>query len=441
MATATFKVQLKDTPRADGLYAVRIRITRNRRHAYYNTGLAVKKSEFNPAGSEKLQNWIRSHRQHRTYNDSLQDDIDDLRKLSLDHPEYSAQDIRTHFKTPEEQKPEKGLLAYWQVMIDRKRALGQEGTAESYETARSYLLAFTGPDPDERHILTRDFGMRYLAHLRTATKDKIAYKPSTCNEAMTKLNTVYAQAVLEGWVTHAGNPFADLQLTVEPKKRLRPTHEQVMAMLELEYAPGEVEYDARNCFLLQYFLHGARVSEALQLEWSEVSEKRVEYKPQKRGKRMKHVAMNPGLEWVLNHCDRSSRFVLPYLTEHDLTLPPRDYLKRIKASTDHVRYGLEKISKRLGLPFRLTSHMARHAFADKALAELDDMYLLQNMLGHSSIRTTENYVADLSVELLDQATHSVYGSVSLQGNNRKTLEQNPSDSTKAKRGRKRLERG
>jgi len=432
---------VKEEPRRDKSHAVRIRITRFRQHAYLTTSIGIRPSDFNPKGTYLKRNWIKSqNRHHQTYNETLEEAFRKLLALAGKHPEASAKELKAKYEEKEPEAPaaqQRGLLAFWQVWIDRKRALGREGTARLYETARSYLLAFTGPNPDEKEILTRDFAARYLAHLRTATKDKAAYSPSTCNEALGQLNTVYTNGVLEGWLESAGNPFADMELTVEPKKRQRPTHAQVMAMQALDLTPDLVEYDARNCFLLQYHLHGARISEVLLLEWSQVTPERVEYKPRKRGKKIKSVAMHPGLRWVLERCDRSSRWVLPYMREEDLLLTPTQQQGRMRNYTEQVRHGLGKISKRMGLPFHLTSHMARHAFADKALAELGDLRLLQEMLGHESIRTTENYVADLQLERLDAATSSVYGSEMIEENTGETFGLHRPMTVKPRKGRRR----
>lgn len=440
MSQVTLHVFVKDKPRRDKSHAVVIRITRFRRHAYLTTSIGIKPSDYNPKGTYLKRNWIKSqNHNHKTYNETLEEAFDKLIALADKHPELTAKELKAKYEEKEKSAPEqqpRGLMAFWQVWIDRKRSLGKEGTAVLYETSRNYLLGFTGPDPDESQILTRDFAARYLAHLRTATKTKQAYSPSTCNEALGQLNTVYTNGVLEGWVEQAGNPFADMELTVEPSKRQRPTHAQVMAMKELELTPDLVEYDARNCFLLQYFLHGARVSEALHLEWSEVTPERVEYRPKKRSRRLKSIAMNPGLRWVLERCERNSRWVLPYMREEDLKLTPTQQLNRLKNYTEQVRHGLSKISKRLGLPFNLTSHMARHAFTDKALEELSDLRVVQEMLGHASIRTTERYVAELKLEKLDQASSSVYGS-GVEENNSETFGLHRPPVLKARKGRKR----
>lgn len=437
MAQVTLKVMLKDTPRRDRSHAVRIRITRNRQHAYLTTSIGIRPADFNPKATFLKQNWIKSsHHDYKDLNESLQHTQKELLALAEKHPKLSAKEVKIKYEEKDKAPQERGLLAFWQVWIERKRALGKEGTAVLYETSRNYLLRFTGDAPDEQEILTRDFAARYLAWLRTGTKEKSAYSASTCNEALGQLNTVYTNGVLEGWVERAGNPFQDMELTVEAKKRLRPTHLQVMSMMELDLHPHDVAYDARNCFLLQYFLHGARISEAIHLEWGEVTPGRVEYRPKKRSKKIKSILMSPGLRWVLDRCDTSSRWVLPYMREEDLKLTPTQQLNRLKNYTEQVRNGLRKISKLLSLPFELTSHMARHAFTDKALEELSDLRLVQEMLGHASIRTTERYVADLQLERLDAASTSVYG-ISDEGNSGKTFGQYRPETSKARKGRKR----
>lgn len=404
MGVTTFKVLIKDRPLANGLYRIRIRITRQKVHAYYSTGLDVKKTEFNEAGSERLQNWVKGHRLQGKYNTRLQEILDALRDLATADPQLGAKELKKRYEEGEQEDEEpRGLVDYWRVWIERKLQLGKAGTAVMYRTGLNTLLAYTGPTPEQELLLTPQFAVDYTAHLLGK-----GYKASTIRQALTVLSTVFKNAVEEGWLARRSDPFATVEVTPDIKKRLRPTHEQVMQLMELDLRRGTTEYNARNCFLLQYFLHGARISEVLTLKWSEVTEKRVEYRPKKRATRMKSVAMNPGLRWTLDRCSGFGPYVLPYLKLKDDKLQGEALHSRLNGANSRVGYGLKKLSELLELPFDLTSHMARHAFADKAMEEINDMRVVQALLGHASVVSTERYVADLQHDKLDNASAKVY---------------------------------
>lgn len=63
--------------------------------------------------------------------------------------------------------------------------------------------------------------------------------------------------------------------------------------------------------------------------------------------------------------------------------------RRISASS--VRYALSQWALRLGLPQHVHPHMLRHSFATHLLQSSGDLRAVQEMLGHSSISTTQVY--------------------------------------------------
>src|SRR5690606_9018343 len=100
-------------------------------------------------------------------------------------------------------------------------------------------------------------------------------------------------------------------------------------------------------------------------------------------------------------------FVLPFLKAKDEALPLALYLKRIESQTTFINRLLKEIAEKLELPVHLTSHVARHTLADIARNKVG-MHLLQNMLGHRNMKTTERYVSSLDQNEMDEADAQVY---------------------------------
>ncbi len=72
-------------------------------------------------------------------------------------------------------------------------------------------------------------------------------------------------------------------------------------------------------------------------------------------------------------------------------------MKRL--SEQAIRTRLKKLSNTLGLPKAITPHQFRHSAATFLIEEGVDIRVVQRLLGHSSIATTEIYtrVSDASL--------------------------------------------
>lgn len=57
-----------------------------------------------------------------------------------------------------------------------------------------------------------------------------------------------------------------------------------------------------------------------------------------------------------------------------------------------IRFMLKKYTKNAGIETKITPHMFRHSFATYLIEEGVDVSCVQQILGHSSIKTTQIYI-------------------------------------------------
>ena len=106
--------------------------------------------------------------------------------------------------------------------------------------------------------------------------------------------------------------------------------------------------------------------------------------------------------------DNGESFIFPFFSDkYDYTDPL--YLhNQIGAKTALINKYLKKVAEKAEITKKITTHTARHSFADLARQKTDNIYNLSKTLGHSSIKVTEAYLASFDQQAVDDTMDSVF---------------------------------
>lgn len=69
---------------------------------------------------------------------------------------------------------------------------------------------------------------------------------------------------------------------------------------------------------------------------------------------------------------------------------------------------LREIAKLAKIDKKISTHVSRHTFAKQAIKKGTNIQAVQDALGHSSIKQTQGYLADLNTDELDKAFDGFY---------------------------------
>ena len=122
-----------------------------------------------------------------------------------------------------------------------------------------------------------------------------------------------------------------------------------------------------------------RLEEAGSLEWSQISDGEIRLSRTKTW-RARTIRMGPEVEALLAELPRDCRYVFARKGQRYTSLSAR----------------LAAIGRRAGTEFRI--HDLRHKFAVDYLRAGGSIYQLQQHLGHTSVVTTEGYLAYITPE-------------------------------------------
>ena len=146
---------------------------------------------------------------------------------------------------------------------------------------------------------------------------------------------------------------------------------------------------------------GLRISEALSLNIGDINEKSETLRIKGKGNKERIVPLLPiiwkNIDLYLQKC--------PYKLSvgEPLFLGARG--ERITARV--VQRQVKKLRLYLGLPDTFTPHALRHSFATQLLEQGTDLRSLQELLGHSSLMTTQRYT-EVKIETLQKEYHKAH---------------------------------
>ena len=235
-------------------------------------------------------------------------------------------------------------------------------------------------------------------------------RPTTIRRKLASMRTLYRFLVREG--LSPANPFTGLRgpkipkplpkvLTEEETARfLSAPREELVERRNSQKPPSrEEEYSLlRDAALFEsLYSTGCRISEVVSLVWRQINfSSGAVIVTGKGAKQRLCILGKPALKALRNLREKAAErwpdggadATAIFLNERGRPLGPRDAQRRMK-----------KWLAVAGLPTDLTPHKLRHSFATHLLDAGADLRSVQEMLGHSSLATTQIYT-HVSVEHL-----------------------------------------
>jgi site-specific recombinase XerD len=275
--------------------------------------------------------------------------------------------------TPVEASWQEALARFddWQLA----RAMGEK-TRRAYGADLAQLAEWaSGRDLDPRALTHRE-----LRHFAGVVSERGAMK-STVARKLAAIRTFYRHLVERGEL--AANPA---ELVSSPKRdAYLPQvlkHDEVAELLER--IPGSSPLDLRDRALLELaYAAGLRAEELVNLDTGSLDADAEEVRVEGKGGRTRVVPVGEHAWQALDRYLSRGRTVL------NCGASPALFLSKSgrRLSTSDVRRRLRLQTRRAGV----SPHTLRHSFATHLLEGGADLRTIQELLGHSSISTTQTY--------------------------------------------------
>ena len=269
-----------------------------------------------------------------------------------------------------------------------------ENTVKGYKNDLSQLLDFLTPELDVASV-TRENLMLCIGQL---SKQKKA--AATVNRFIAAVRTLFAYAAKMKYI--GKNPSLEMK-TVKLPKRV-PNFMTTSEVNELCHEPvkDELLWASRDhAIFLMLYSSGCRASELIGLKLSDFMD----------GGRSAFVTGKGNKQRKVFFAAEARKALAEYLTDRKKVLeenhieakPARLFVnqKGGPLTTGGLRYILNRYSGVEGTNHHINPHAFRHTFATTMLGNGADVRMVQEMLGHSSISTTQRYTHITTEKLIE----------------------------------------
>jgi site-specific recombinase XerD len=251
------------------------------------------------------------------------------------------------------------------MTADLKRLNYAEATLDAYLRGARFFTAFHMRSPRE---MGREQILEYLRHRADAGAG-----PSTIKMDLASIKFLYETTIERPQeVQGIGWPKVARTLPV------------VLSPVEVARVLDAVPGLKLRTILLTAYGCGTRVSETCALQVGDIDSRRGLVRVSRgKGGKDRYVMLGTGVLAALRSYWKAARPRGPYL------FPGREPGSHVAKNT--VEKGLRETMRRLKLAKRVTPHTLRHSFATHLLEAGTDVRVIQELLGHTSIRTTARY--------------------------------------------------
>lgn len=292
------------------------------------------------------------------------------------------------------------IIAEWQSWLLHQR-LYSEHTLDAYSRDLAIFLAKISPDKELsvdnlENLQVRDF-RRFISDRASQSINK-----SSMGRELSAIKNFFK------WMSSneiADNPAISVISTPRKNKVLPKAVDEIDAFNILSKIKGKAQnawQGLRDRAILSLLYGcGLRISEALALNVGDITAQSDFLRVKGKGNKERIVPLLP----IIWQCINAYLAESPYEQREGEPLFLGARGERL--SPRIIQRQLQKLRGELGLSDNLTPHALRHSFATQLLGEGVDLRSIQELLGHSSLITTQRYT-DVQTETLQKDYHKAH---------------------------------
>ncbi len=381
----------KTHPKQNKECAIYIRVTYNRVRKYYPTSKSLTEIDFEKAVSEKP-----GKRLEDTAHDIQQKKVE--AQLIINNLPYFTFELFEK-KFISNRSINDTIADMFDFVIKKLKDNDQIGTAVSYGCAKKSIETFRpGLKFTDINVFVLQSYEKWMLGEKKST--------TTISIYLRHLRTLFNNAIEDGFITKDIYPFGKRKYEIPQSNNVKKalTLKEVGLIFNYRSKPGTTTDRAKNYWLFMYLCNGMNMKDMAMLKYENIKGKFIEFQRAKTARTKRNVVqirvvLTPEIEAIIkkwgNHNKQPGNYIFPILTKGITAVRERQLIQQIiSVVNDHMKI----IGTDLKIEQEVTTYTCRHSFATILQRSGISTEFISEALGHSNLRTTQNYLAGFEDE-------------------------------------------
>ena len=379
-------------------YPVKYRIFFNGKYYFHSSGIDLTEEEWNAMPTTKKRELIDTRELIQSGFDKIKGIIKELVKGEGFSPDA--------FNKRLSRGKRNSILTAFYNKIEELTKSGQIGTASSYQCAINSIMEYSGKDMKFSEI-TIDWIKRYEANLLKEVTVNGKTKQKTVTTAkfyIGCLRAIMNEARKNGIINAGLYPFGKDKFEIKSAtgRKMALTLQQIKAVLDYPLN-SDTEKRSRDLWYFSYLCNGINFNDMLKLKYRDIAGGEIHFirqKTKRTTKKQKEIAATllPQMDAIIkrwgNPLKKPDNLIFPFLSPGLFPIVEKRIIQNVIRL---VNKKMAAISKALNYD-TISTYTARHSYATVMKRSGANIAFISESLGHSDLRTTENYLASFEQE-------------------------------------------
>lgn len=400
----SYNIELNSNPnKGSKAHTILLRITVDRKHARIKLPYSVRLDQFNKNPNQNQyirQNHKRRAKINAEIEDKIQEAKDIAKELENDKKAVTALSIKERMIQPKSSS----FFDFAEKWRDELEINKKVGNFKKYKTVIQKLKDYRkGTD-----LLFQEIDVTFLSKFQSHL-EKLGNMQSTIHGNLRAVRAIYYRAIEAEVVQQGNNPFFTFKLKSGKPDRVRLTIEEINLIEKLDLSEEQLIWHVRNAFMFAFYCAGIRVTDILMMKWKHITNGRLEYEMFKT--KMKHsIKLVEQAKKILGLYKKGNpdEYIFPFFHSETDYSDEKFLWDQRSSKTALLNKYLKDIATKAEINKKISTHTARHTFADLARQKDINLYNISKALGHSKLNVTENYLASFDDKAVDDTMDELF---------------------------------